>query len=668
MALKKIIILSLLIFVLHNANAQPGFGAPAYIQNFGKGSPDPSLIGTPLPSSKTEYSFSSSLCPPEGSYTIARRINVDGCFADEWIPLSKDNTSISEFGMMMIVNSGTILTNKVVYQDTVVNNMCPGTVYNFSVAIINIDRPSSCLFGPDFPVFEYRLEDDAGNIIGKDTTRPYVGYAIPNFDYKFTKYGFDFTMPSGINRMVVRLTLLRRTYSCAEDFAIDDIKIATVGPVVTSFFNNEPPSTTVKSICFQDNKTVSIGGTMGNYYSNPSLQWQQSSDSGLTWTDIPGATSATYSRVFSVADTFLFRLSGGDASTIANTNCRVISNSVKVEVDGLPVGYIFNSNSPLCSGQDLIFNITGGASYFMTGPNGFYDDSPFPHIFNSTLADSGMYYVDIKSLGGCHRKDSTHVTMIGTDVHAYPGDTGICVGRSVQLNASIGKTYQWTPAYGLSNTTIYNPIASPEITTAYTVKVSDKDGCSDTAQLIVRVLNKKVVKAMMDATGYMCRFYDSAFFKDISLGTIVHRSWVFGNGNTDTTVTPPVQYYSIPASQQSYNVKLVVTDTAGCADSTFHVIKVQGNCNIAVPSAFTPNGDGRNDFLYPLNAFKATNLVFRVFDRYGQMVFETREWTNKWDGTVNGKPQPTGTYAWILSYIDASGRKVAINGTTVLIR
>lgn len=668
MLLKKLFILFLLTFALHTANAQQGLGVPAYHQNFGKGSPDPSFIGTPLPASKSEFTFSNSLCPPEGSYTIARRINTDGCFADEWIPLSKDNTAGMEFGMMMIVNSGTVLANKVVYRDTLDNTMCPGTIYNFSVAIINIDRPSNCVFGPDFPVFEYKLEDDAGNVIGKDTTRPNVGYANPSFGYKFNNYGFGFLMPSGINKLVVKLTLIRSTYSCAEDFAIDDIKIAAVGPVMTSFFSNEPPSTKVKSICFQDNKTVAIGGTMDDFYANPALQWQESTDSGLTWRDIPGANSLNYSRVFSIADTFLFRLTGGEASKMANMNCRVISNSIKVEVDGLPVGYVLKNNSPLCSGQDLIFTATGGASYYWTGPNGFYDDSPFPHIFYSSLADSGMYYVDIKSLGGCHRKDSTHVIMIGTDVHAFPADTGICMGRSVALKASTGTSYQWTPSYGLSSTTINNPIASPEITTAYTVKVSDKDGCSDTAQIMVRVVNKKVVKAMMEATGYLCRFYDSASFKDNSLGSKLHYQWVFGNGNTDTTANPPVQFYSIPASQESYTVKLVVTDTAGCADSTFHIIKVQGNCNIAVPSAFTPNGDGKNDYLYPLNAFKATNLIFRVFDRYGQLVFETREWINKWDGTVNGAPQPTGTYAWVLSYTDAARRKVSINGTTVLIR
>jgi gliding motility-associated-like protein len=93
------------------------------------------------------------------------------------------------------------------------------------------------------------------------------------------------------------------------------------------------------------------------------------------------------------------------------------------------------------------------------------------------------------------------------------------------------------------------------------------------------------------------------------------------------------------------------------------------SCYIAVPSGFTPNGDGINDYLYPLNAYKAINLEFRVYNRYGQLVFETKNWMNKWDGTINGKQQPTGTYVWMLNYTDSdSGKKYFLKGTSVLIR
>ena len=88
-----------------------------------------------------------------------------------------------------------------------------------------------------------------------------------------------------------------------------------------------------------------------------------------------------------------------------------------------------------------------------------------------------------------------------------------------------------------------------------------------------------------------------------------------------------------------------------------------------MPSAFTPNGDGINDYLYPLNAYKAAGLEFRVYNRYGQLVFQTTDWTRRWDGTVGGARAPVGTYVWTLRYTNTeTGAKVVQKGTSMLIR
>ncbi len=84
------------------------------------------------------------------------------------------------------------------------------------------------------------------------------------------------------------------------------------------------------------------------------------------------------------------------------------------------------------------------------------------------------------------------------------------------------------------------------------------------------------------------------------------------------------------------------------------------------PSLF---GDGLNDYLQPNNVIKADNLLFRVYNRLGQLVFETRDWTRKWDGRINGVLQQTGVYTWLLTYTHHdTGEKVFMKGTTLLIR
>jgi gliding motility-associated-like protein len=98
-------------------------------------------------------------------------------------------------------------------------------------------------------------------------------------------------------------------------------------------------------------------------------------------------------------------------------------------------------------------------------------------------------------------------------------------------------------------------------------------------------------------------------------------------------------------------------------------IKVFASCIIAVPTAFTPDGDGLNDYLYPLNAIKAEKLDFKVFNRWGQLVFHSKDWTQKWDGKINGLPQGTNVYVWTLSYVHRDTKvKYELKGTSTLIR
>ncbi len=114
---------------------------------------------------------------------------------------------------------------------------------------------------------------------------------------------------------------------------------------------------------------------------------------------------------------------------------------------------------------------------------------------------------------------------------------------------------------------------------------------------------------------------------------------------------------------------MIVQNNRNCADTIMKQMRVLNNCYIAVPTAFTPNGDALNEYLYPTNAFKAADLEFRVYNRLGQVVFETKDNTRKWDGTYKGLLQPSGTYVWTLTYrhIDTNER-FSSKGTSVLIR
>ena len=160
-----------------------------------------------------------------------------------------------------------------------------------------------------------------------------------------------------------------------------------------------------------------------------------------------------------------------------------------------------------------------------------------------------------------------------------------------------------------------------------------------------------------------------AIFKDNSTGNIISWNWKFGYGKMSNLPHPPPQVYPASAINTDVTVKLVVQNNAGCQDSTEQKISVAGNCLIIVPGAFTPNNDGLNDELYPLNAYKVFDLLFRVFDRFGQLLFETRDFNKRWNGSFKGQPADSGTYVWTLKYTsDVTGKTVTQSGSTVLIR
>ena len=191
--------------------------------------------------------------------------------------------------------------------------------------------------------------------------------------------------------------------------------------------------------------------------------------------------------------------------------------------------------------------------------------------------------------------------------------------------------------------------------------------CNDTATALVALNNE--LKAAFEASAYVCPA-DKATFNDLSSGNIIQWIWNLGDGTTDYKITPADhQYPNNPLADKTYDVTLIVRDSLGCQDTARQAIVDLHSCAIAVPNAFTPNGDGVNDYLYPLNAYKAKNLEFRVYNRYGQLVFETQDWTRRWDGTIGGQPQDAGTFVWTLQYTDGdTGRHFALKGTTVLIR
>jgi gliding motility-associated-like protein len=227
---------------------------------------------------------------------------------------------------------------------------------------------------------------------------------------------------------------------------------------------------------------------------------------------------------------------------------------------------------------------------------------------------------------------------------------------------------QWTWQLDYNGvSTLQNPVTNFDPSGKRKITLVTSNGfCSDTLSKTIDLGDK--LAAAFEASAIVCP-EDSAVFKNLSTGRIASYFWDFKNGSTSMDMNPYPQKYPALITENTYQVSLGVRSNIGCEDTVSHTIRVLKSCYIAVPNAFSPNGDGLNDFLYPLNAFKADKLEFRVYNRLGQLVFKSNDWTQKWDGTIKGEPQDTGIYVWTLKYINHdTGKPVSQKGSTVLIR
>lgn len=147
-------------------------------------------------------------------------------------------------------------------------------------------------------------------------------------------------------------------------------------------------------------------------------------------------------------------------------------------------------------------------------------------------------------------------------------------------------------------------------------------------------------------------------------GGIIYEWTPATNLSASTTPNPIGRYPDTGVYKYNVYIKSVY-DCEGYDDIEVLVVD---KGSLFIPSAFTPNNDGRNDLLRPLSVGYRDFKFFRVFNRYGELVFETNEIGKGWDGTYNGKRADVGTYFWVLDAVDKDGIPIQKKGDATLIR
>jgi len=232
----------------------------------------------------------------------------------------------------------------------------------------------------------------------------------------------------------------------------------------------------------------------------------------------------------------------------------------------------------------------------------------------------------------------------------------LCKGESVRLNAGGSNTYHWAPQDGLSNPLIASPSASPEITTVYTVHISEGGFCAVTTTVLVKVNPTPTVNA---GENIKANIDDVIHLNAKGNGSL---TWIFGEG---------ILCHDCPNSQimpQNSGCYIIrATNQYGCTATDEVCIELSKEFTIYVPNVFSPNSDGLND-TFLVYGIGISEISVRIFDRWGEELNYEENQTKGWDGTFKGNECKNDVYVYKVTYKALDGKKHTKTGHVTLMK
>jgi gliding motility-associated-like protein len=354
------------------------------------------------------------------------------------------------------------------------------------------------------------------------------------------------------------------------------------------------------------------------------------------WNPATGLNSATNSTVIANPSvTTIYRVNGTDSlGCIDSTNITitVIQNNIQVSP----------YNASVCQGNSLIISASGGTSYNWSPSIGLNKTSGDTV---TAAPDSTTSYILIATGNGvCSDTEKVVVNVnLPPVLTVQPNAPEICDGQGIVLTASGASTYEWSPSTGLSQTIGSTVDAHPAVTSTYTVYGTDSSGCNDSTKFTLD-LNSIPIDSFTSTAVSVC-YPLQIQFSNTSSGAISYL-WNFGDGVTSADQNPSHEF----VKPGIYEVTLIAKSANGCTDTLSVADTITSyTANVYVSNSFTPLIPGVNQLFRPnIECTAATGYVFKVYDRWGMLLYETNNLTDGWDGTYKGKLQSLDTYVYYI--------------------
>lgn len=293
-------------------------------------------------------------------------------------------------------------------------------------------------------------------------------------------------------------------------------------------------------------------------------------------------------------------------------------------------------------------------------PSKYVEDSTSPTTLAYVPQGPRQYTIQIKDQYGCYLRGNALADIsIRNPYGRIDNDTALCPGGSAHLLVGNGVRYQWFPDINLSCTDCPDPIATPTQTTTYYAAIFDQYGRSDTLEATVVVNAPPVVSAGRDTSvlySYSVPLYAMA-------PAARFYAWTPTTGLNYANVPNPI---ATPLETTDYVVQVI--DTNYCISYDTVTVRVRRDMVPVVPSAFSPNGDSKNDVFQVVNLGINKLVEMRVYNRWGVMVCNTTDNTRGWDGTYQGVPQDPGVYKYLIRVVKPDGTAHEFKGDVTLVR
>lgn len=422
-----------------------------------------------------------------------------------------------------------------------------------------------------------------------------------------------------------RLTLIPNgsggTYLWQDGSTQDKLTVSTAGTYWTTVTRNGCSASDSIQVAYKRlpslqlgrDTSICTGALLLLNAANPeiaSYQWQN------------GAASPTY----------LVQTAGVYQVQVRGVNGCVNSDTIRVNVTPLP-SFALPADTALCERQSLLLDagLTGATYLWNTGSSSR----------TLTVTAAGLYWVEATQ-NGCAKRDSIAVSYKPLPVVFLGADTTLCEGKTLLLNAANpGATYLWQNG----GTTATQLVRQPGV---YQVTVN-LNGCKVAGALTVRYTNKPSFSLGRDTV--LCP--GTSF---VMMPSLTGASFLWQDGTSAALYTvKDTGVYRLTATNQcgSFTDERKVSPTI---------------CHLQMPTAFSPNRDGKNDVFRVPNPSFIKTFTMMVYNRWGEVVFCTNDPYKGWDGKWRSVDQPVDHYVWYISLVDREGRTEVGKGNVLIVR